>query len=68
MDVKVNGKTGHFILNSSAAVNQISTRFASSQKLPSTKTANSEISASLKFEIAGAGMENAQFIGTEQAG
>jgi hypothetical protein len=62
--VKVNGKTAQFMVDSSAAVNQISTKFASSQKLPSTKTPNAEIFTSPKFEIAGAGMDNAQFIGS----
>ena len=60
-NVKVNGKTGHFMVDSSAAVNQISTKFASG--LPSAKTSNAEIFTAPKFEIAGAGMDNAQFIG-----
>jgi hypothetical protein len=62
--VKVNGKTGKFMLDSSAAVNQISTKFAASQKLASTKAGNAEIFTSPKFEIAGAGMDNAQFMGS----
>ena len=66
VDVKVNGKIGHFLIDSSSAVNQISTKFASSQKLPSTKAANAEIFTSPKFEFAGAGMDNAQFIGSSR--
>ncbi len=66
VDVKVNGKISHFLIDSSSAVNQISTKFASSQKLPSTKAANAEIFTSTKFEFAGAGMDNAQFIGSSR--
>jgi predicted aspartyl protease len=65
-NVKVNGKPGHFMVDSSAAVNQISTKFASSQKLASTKAGNTEIFTSPKFEIAGAGLDNAQFMGSSR--
>lgn len=68
VDVKVNGKVGHFMIDSSSAVNQINSKFASSQKLPSTKAANAEIFTSPKFEIAGAGMDNAQFMGSGRLG
>jgi hypothetical protein len=68
VEVKVNGKTGHFLLNSSSAVNQISTKFASSQKLASTKASNLDIYTAPKFELAGAALNNAQFIGANNLG
>jgi hypothetical protein len=68
VDVKVNGKGGRFLLSSSSPVNQISTRFASSQKLAATKAANADIFTAPKFEFAGAALENAQFIGSDKLG
>lgn len=68
VEVKVNGKVGHFLLNSSSPVNGISTKFASSQKLPSTKTGNAEIFTAPKFELAGAPLDNAQFVGANNLG
>jgi hypothetical protein len=64
--VKVNGKAGKFMIDSSAAVNQISTKFAASQKLPSSKSGNAEIFVAPKFEIAGAGLDNAQLMGSNR--
>ena len=68
VEVKVNGKTGHFLLNSSSPVNGISSKFASSQKLASTKTSNAEIFTAPKFELAGAPLNNEQFVGSDKLG
>ena len=68
VEVKINGKTGHFLLNSSASFNGISNKFALSQKLTSTKTSNAEIFTAPKFEVAGATLNNIQFIGSDKLG
>jgi hypothetical protein len=64
VDVKVNGKASKFLLQSSSPVNEISAKFASSQKLAPTKAADSgpQIVTVPKFEIAGAAIANAPFV------
>jgi hypothetical protein len=63
VDVKVNGKTSHFLLESSAPVNTISSKLASSQKLAATKASTGQdIVTVSKFELAGSAIDNASFM------
>jgi hypothetical protein len=69
VDVKVNGKTGHFLLNSSAAVNAISAKYASSQKLAATKASSGpQVVTVSKFELAGSALANAPFVQVDTDG
>jgi len=66
VDVKVNGKPAHFLLNSSAAVSTISAKFAASQKLASSQVAGQEVVTVPKFELNGAALNNEPFVKVEQ--
>ena len=61
--VKVNGKTAHFLVDSTSAVNQISSKYASGQKLPETAGAGSApaIAKAPKFEFGGATLSDVPF-------
>lgn len=64
VDVKVNGKASKFLLESTSPVNEISAKFASSQKLAPAKASDSgpQIVTVPRFEIAGAAIPNAPFV------
>ena len=70
VEVKVNGKTGHFLLDSGSAVNQISAKFAAAQKLTSTKVTDKgpAVATVAKFEFAGATLANVPFASTDRLG
>jgi predicted aspartyl protease len=61
VDVKVNGKTAHFVIDSESAVNQISSKYAEAQKLPQTQAGSATIVTAPQFEFAGATLKNVQF-------
>ena len=63
LDVKVNGKIGHFLVDSGTAVNLISSKFAGSAKATSTKQASGqELAKADTFEFAGATLKDAPFV------
>lgn len=67
VDVKVNGKPDLFVLDSSAAVNLISAKFASAQKLTQTRTSSgATIVTAPSFELAGMAVPNAPFVSTDK--
>jgi len=69
IDVKVDGKVGHFLLDSATAVNLMNNKFANAQKLTPTKisaTGPSVVKAA-QFEFAGATLKDAPFVATEVA-
>jgi hypothetical protein len=65
---KVNGKPGRFLLDSSSAVNQISSKYASAQKLPETAAsgAGPAIAKAGQFEFAGATLKDVPFAISDQ--
>jgi hypothetical protein len=64
---KVNGKTGQFLLDSSSVLNQMSTKFASAQRLTETKAANgTTIVKAGKFEFSGATLSDVPFVTTDR--
>ena len=65
---KVNGKPGRFLVDSSSAVNQISGKYAASQKLPESKAGSATIVSAPKFEFAGVALTNVQFAVSDQLG
>ncbi len=65
IDVKVNGKSAHFLLDSATAVNMMSAKFAEAQKLAATKVSNASVVRAPQFEFAGASLKDVPFV-TEQ--
>ena len=67
VNVKVNGKPAHFLLDSGSAVNQISAKFAAAQKLSSTKASDKTpaIVTAPKFEFAGAVLSDVPFVSSD---
>ncbi|MGZ5948251.1 MAG: aspartyl protease family protein, partial [Caulobacteraceae bacterium] len=65
---KVNGKPGRFLVDSSSAVNQISGKYAASQKLPQSKAGGATIASAPKFEFAGVALSDVQFAVSDQLG
>jgi predicted aspartyl protease len=65
---KVNGKSGRFLVDSSSAVNQISSKFAASQKLATSQAAGGgpTIAKAPKFEFAGASLSDVPFAVSEK--
>jgi predicted aspartyl protease len=70
VDVKVNGKSAHFLLDSGSAVNEINAKFAAAQKLASTKTSDKgpAVATVAKFEFAGATLANVPFVASDGLG
>lgn len=68
IDVKINGKLGHFLVDSGAAVNLIGGKFAGSLKLTPTKVSDSgpAIVKAQTFEFAGATLKDAPFVISEK--
>jgi hypothetical protein len=64
LDVKVNGKISHFLIDSSTAVNMISRKFAQSAKLTMSggSGAGPAVATASTFEFAGTNLKNAQFL------
>jgi len=65
IDVKVNGKVGHFLVDSATAVNMMSTKFAASQKLTATQVSNASVVKAPQFEFAGAALKDVPFVTDE---
>lgn len=63
--VKVNGKSARFLVDSGSAVNQISAKLATAQKLPETKAGSTSIATAAQFEFANATLKNVQFASSE---
>jgi len=65
---KVNGRPGRFLVDSSSAVNQISGKYAASQKMAESKVGSATIAVAPKFEFAGVSLTNVQFAVSDQLG
>jgi predicted aspartyl protease len=62
---KVNGKPARFLIDSGSAVDQISSKFAAAQKLPTAKSGGASVVTVPQFEFAGATLKDAPFASSE---
>ena len=64
LDVKVNGKVSHFLVDSATAVNMISSKFASAAKMEIIRPSGSgpAVAKAQTFEFAGSTLKDAQFL------